>query len=136
MDINIEIHLPFPPTENNYYVKTKNGVFISKQGRQYREKAIEYIREQIPTKLKLEDRLMCICILYPPDRRTRDVDNYDKALIDSITHSGLWLDDSQSDQLFIFRGEIIKHGKVVLFIRDAGPIIPVNNPHLINSIIR
>lgn len=33
--------------------------------------------------------------LYPPDRRRRDIDNPLKCLLDSMTHAGVYEDDSQ-----------------------------------------
>jgi len=34
-------------------------------------------------------------MLFMPDRRKRDIDNTLKALLDALTHAGVWLDDSQ-----------------------------------------
>ncbi|WP_275272978.1 RusA family crossover junction endodeoxyribonuclease [Pantoea ananatis] len=34
-------------------------------------------------------------LLYPLDKRNRDLDNYQKALFDSLTHAGVWVDDRQ-----------------------------------------
>ena len=39
----------------------------------------------------------------PPDRRVRDLDNLLKAPLDALTHAGLWVDDSQIDELTIMR---------------------------------
>jgi crossover junction endodeoxyribonuclease RusA len=38
-----------------------------------------------------------------PDRRRRDLDNLMKSTLDSITHAGVWEDDSQIDHLSIRR---------------------------------
>nr|WP_246877229.1 RusA family crossover junction endodeoxyribonuclease [Pantoea ananatis] len=34
-------------------------------------------------------------MLYPLDKRNRDLDNYQKTLFDSLTHAGVWVDDRQ-----------------------------------------
>lgn len=52
-------------------------------------------------KERLEGELSVSLQLVPPDRRKRDIDNYNKALLDALTHSGLWSDDSQIKSLAI-----------------------------------
>ncbi len=130
--INLEIHLPWPPSVNHYYVHAKNGMFISKKGKEYRASVKDYIYEQCG-RLKITEQIMVSSILYPPDARTRDIDNYNKCMLDSVSDAKLWIDDSLIDQLFIFRGSVCKYGKVVLFIEDAGIVIPYNNPRIIKS---
>jgi crossover junction endodeoxyribonuclease RusA len=41
-----------------------------------------------------------LIILYPPDAR-RDIDNYNKALFDALTHAGIWEDDSQVKRMLV-----------------------------------
>jgi crossover junction endodeoxyribonuclease RusA len=52
--------------------------------------------------------------VHAPDRRARDLDNLPKALLDALTHAGLWEDDSLIDELHIFRCGPIKGGCVVV----------------------
>ena len=59
-------------------------------------------------------------MVYPPDRRKRDIDGYLKALLDSLTHAGVWLDDEQVDSIYITRGEVVKGGKAVVEILPMG----------------
>lgn len=117
-----ELFLPFPPTVNNYYVKTQRGVFISHKGRKFRENVISSINEQLAG-VHLDDKMLVEVVLFPPDRRKRDIDNYNKPLLDAITHSGLWEDDSQVDQLFNYRGIVKKPGQAYVRITDAGPVV-------------
>lgn len=119
-----ELYLPFPPTVNNYYVKTKRGVFISMKGKAFRAQVAEAVIEQLPSAY-IDDKMLIEVVLYPPDKRRRDVDNYMKALLDSLTECGLWEDDSLVDQLFIYRGEVHKKGMVFLRITEGGPILKV-----------
>ena len=117
------MYLPFPPTVNHYYVKTKRGVFISKKGREFREKVADEINQQLPgTTIGEENKLSVDVVLFPMDKRKRDVDNYNKALLDAITQAGLWFDDSQVDQLHIYRGEVVKGGYCIVRIKEAEPI--------------
>lgn len=119
-----ELYLPFPPTVNNYYKKSSSGgTFISNKGRKFRSEAAEAISEQLPG-VHIEDRMLVEVVLFPPTRAVRDVDNYNKALLDAITQAGLWEDDSLIDQLFNYRGEVrSRRGSIYLRITDAGPII-------------
>ncbi len=119
-----EIYLPFPPTVNNYYVKTKRGVFISMKGKKFRAEVAEAVNEQLPG-VSLDDKLLVEVVLFPPDKRVRDLGNYDKAMMDAITEAGLWEDDSLIDQQMFYRGEVVKGGQVFMRITDAGPIIPL-----------
>jgi crossover junction endodeoxyribonuclease RusA len=53
---------------------------------------------------------------HPPDKRRRDLDNILKCLLDSLTHAGVWDDDSQVDELAVIRGEIVPGGKVKVVV--------------------
>ncbi len=119
--MNIIIHLPFPISVNSYYIK---GKILSARGRKYKDIVGDACAEQGVHGLSLDGRLMLTVILYPPDKRVRDLDNCLKSLQDAIGRADVWLDDRQIDQLAIFRGITIKGGKAVVLISDGGPIIP------------
>ena len=130
--MDVELILTWPPTINSYYVLVRNRKFISKKGKAFRVEVAEAVREQLGAWVACADRMLVEVILYPPDKRTRDLDNYMKALLDACTESSVWEDDSLIDQLFIFRGQTISGGRVVMRISPAGPIIPhaQKSPHL------
>lgn len=126
----LELFLPFPPTVNSYYSHTRSGVFISKKGRIFRDKVIKLVNEQLPN-ITIDYKMFVEVVLYPPDKRIRDLGNYDKALMDAITHSFLWEDDSLIDQQIFYRGATRygnRHGKLpgMAYVRisEAGPIMP------------
>lgn len=48
-------------------------------------------------------RLGVRAVLYPPDRRKRDLDNAWKVISDACTRAGVWVDDCAIDQLTLFR---------------------------------
>lgn len=125
MDI-IHIELEFPPTINSYYGQTKRGIkYITKRGKLFREGVLQSCFEQNAFGLSLEDRLQLDVILYPPDKRTRDLDNYMKALLDAMTHSKVWVDDEQVDGLAIHRGKVVKGGKCAVRVSmHHGLILP------------
>ena len=122
--MHYEIFLPFPPTINSYYVKTARGVYISNKGRKFRAEVLDAVHEQLPN-ITIDDRMLVEVVLYPPDRKRRDVDNYNKPLLDALTQAGLWEDDSLIDQLFNYRGATTQSGRVFMRITDAGPLLQV-----------
>lgn len=120
----IVLFLGFPVTVNSYYTSgSGKQKFISKAGRSFRDDVIRAVSEQLPN-ISIDYRMHVQVILFMPDSRVRDLDNYMKALLDAITHSGLWEDDNLIDQLEIFRGETVKKGCVKIVINEAGPIVP------------
>lgn len=120
-----ELYLPFPPTVNNYYQKSKSGGrFISNKGRKFRADVAEAVADQIGDTVPIDYNLLVEIVLFPPDNRTRDVDNYNKALLDAITETGFWEDDKLINQLFNYRGETrSRNGSCYLRVSEAGPII-------------
>ena len=122
--MNIELYLPFPPSINNYYVKSKSGgKFISVKGKKFRADVHEAIIEQAPA-LRISGKVLIETVLFPPDLRRRDIDNFVKPLLDALTHAEVWDDDSQIDQHFNYRGVKVYGGQTLLRITDAGPLIP------------
>ena len=114
----IQIELPFPPSVNRYWRSVKGRVLISKEGREYREKVVWRVRQNMQQHKRSygDDRLSVLIVAYPPDARRRDLDNLPKAVLDALQHAGLYKDDSQIDDLHITRGVIIKPGKLVVTI--------------------
>lgn len=54
-------------------------------------------------------RLSVKIVIHAPNKRKFDIDNRIKSLFDAITHSGLWDDDEQVDEIHIYRGDIQKN---------------------------
>lgn len=64
----------------------------------------------------IKERVSVRIFAHMPDNRRRDLDNINKSLLDSITHAGVWLDDSQIDELHVTREEAIKNGLIKIII--------------------
>lgn len=123
---NLIVFLPFPPTINSYYSSGAGRQrYVSKKGSDFRAAVHETLAEHNAANIRLDIKLNVEVILYPPDARVRDLDNYMKALLDALTHGGLWVDDNLIDQLSIFRGEKVSGGLVRLEVNPAGPIMPL-----------
>jgi len=128
------LELPFPPTVNSYYSKTQRGVYISKKGRQFRDLCAGECVQQNAYGLLIDTRLQVDVILYPPDRRIRDLDNYMKALLDALTIAKVWTDDSLIDGLAIHRGKVISGGKCALRLQQHSGMIFPNSKEVFNFI--
>lgn len=115
----ISITLPFPPSTNSYYrnVRVGNKQFtkISERGRQYKTECFWLLKQQRACN-KLSHSLRVTITLHPPDAKRRDLDNFNKALLDVMTHAGVYLDDSQIDHLTIVRAPVKKPGCVTVEI--------------------
>lgn len=102
----ILLKLPYPPSVNTYWRSVSKGpmagrVLISEEGRNYRASVLQLVDE-----LKLDSRLRVEIEAVMPDRRKRDLDNLPKAVLDALTHAGVWGDDGQIDDLRIYRGQV------------------------------
>ncbi len=111
----LKLILPFPPSVNTYWRIHNNRILTSVVAREYRTKCDWAVMQQRGA-VNLSGRLSVAVILHPPDRRKRDIDNYVKSLFDSLTRSGVWVDDELVDELHVTRGGIIPGGKVVVTI--------------------
>lgn len=120
--------LPFPPSVNKYWrnvvVRGRHGhwraqTLISRTGRRYRADTIKSVLKQSRLWHNLTCPLLVEIALHPPDKRRRDVDNYLKALLDALTHAKVWEDDSQIDQLHVWRGPPVDGGQVRVWIWPA-----------------
>ena len=115
---NYFLKLQFPPSMNTYWRHVGHRVLISKKGREYRLNAIDDVMEQLPRHKVVFGRVKVRIDLYPPDRRKRDVDNYLKVALDSLTHANFWDDDSQVDDLRVVRKGIENGGRMTILITE------------------
>jgi len=122
--MNLILHLPFPISVNNYYMLVGRRKILSARGRLFKESVSDACHEQGAHGLSLDIRLCLAVILYPPDRRVRDIDNCMKSLLDSLTLAEVFTDDRLIDQLMIYRGAVRKGGSCTVLINEGGPIIP------------
>ena len=115
----VTVELPYPPSLNHYYRHVGNRTLISRQGRAYREAVVKLVgRLQLkpilgPLDLQIE--------LFPPDRRRRDADNAQKALLDALTHGGVYGDDSQIVHLDTWKRDPVPGGKAIVTIKEMDP---------------
>ena len=118
----MKLVLPFPPSVNTYWRAPNSGPLkgrhlISAKGRAYQSAACAAIVEQLRRLPKPSSSPAAVeIVLYPPDLRRRDIDNYNKALFDALTHAGVWEDDSQVQRMLVEWGPKVAGGRVELTI--------------------
>ena len=86
-----------PPSVNSLWVNKPSGRYKSKKGKIFEETARSELKNQFrckPLASSLEVRIW----LYFKDKRKRDIDNYNKAILDSMTEI-VYEDDSQIEEL-------------------------------------
>lgn len=95
------IELPFPPSVNTYWRMFQNRMIISKVGREYRKAVQEAVLLQKANK-QIGGAVVVVIEAFRPDNRLRDLDNLLKASLDGLTHAGVFIDDSQIQDLRIY----------------------------------
>ena len=116
----VSVVLPWPPSVNSYWRSYRGRNILSKRGRLYKEAAGRAVLAAGANR-HLSGRLRVKLVAYPPDRRRRDIDNLTKLALDSMQVAGVYLDDSQIDELTIIRAEVEKGGVIVAEVETIGP---------------
>ena len=118
----MKLTLPFPPSVNTYWRNTRKGVLISASGRCFRSNAFAAVLEQLKRHPQpITVNVQVAVLLFPPDKRQRDLDNYLKALFDSLTYAGVWGDDRQIKRFTVEWGQVTKGGKSEEVISEFCP---------------
>ena len=120
------LSLPYPPSVNHLWrhvvIRGAVRTLLSADGRKYKDAVRAKVYTQIGFDVSpFSGRLAVALIVYPPDRRRRDIDNVFKVLGDALSPEkgkvrgfpGLWLDDSQIDILHVERGHVHREGGCV-----------------------
>lgn len=100
-----EITLPHPPSVNSYWsqrvVKATKGPmagkyiavpFLTDKARQFREDAMKLALGRKP--VSSGSAIAVHVMVYPPDRRARDLDNLAKGILDALVHAKILRDDA------------------------------------------
>ena len=91
---------------------------MSKAGREYKQAVAEYVSCNDFPKMGSK-RLSISMIVWPRDKRVFDIDNRIKSVLDSLQDAGLFDDDSQIDELSIYRGsQIVPGGSIKVMIEE------------------
>lgn len=124
-------NLSYPPSVNHLWrhvvINGSVRALLSKEGRKYRG-LVRLALDNNPIDFisPFRGRLAVRVIVYPPDKRRRDIDNVCKACLDALGPDrkgewGAWLDDSQIDILHVERGPVHREGGYVrVHVREIG----------------
>lgn len=117
-----EVHLPWPPSVNNYWKRGKFGnVYVASAGKEYRAAVLRRMKT-LTRRFRGSVALLIKC--HPPTRRKYDLDNLNKAMLDSLTAAGLWGDDSQVADLHLVKAPPERGGRVEVFATDMRDQLP------------
>ena len=111
----IKLTLPWAPSTNHSHHYGSGRKFMSKSTRLFREKVQEIV---IDAKAKITGtpRLAIFYAFYPPDKRRRDIGNYEKQTTDALMEAGVFEDDEQIDFIWLVRRPQIKGGQIKVVI--------------------
>jgi crossover junction endodeoxyribonuclease RusA len=117
----MQLTLPFPPSTNRIWrsvcVRGRPRVLLSREGRAFRQAVREVLQGQHVQ--ALTGRLYVRMDAHPPDNRRRDLDNLQKSILDALQQAGVYLDDSQVDDLHICRRDCRPGGVVIVNIEPC-----------------
>ena len=99
----LTLDLPFPPSVNHYWLQKGAKRFLSERALTYRREVWHLFAESKHKGFGCKQRLHMAVLIYPPDKRRRDLDNCLKAIQDSLQHACVFEDDNQIDALTITR---------------------------------
>jgi crossover junction endodeoxyribonuclease RusA len=109
------LHLPYPPSINNYWIASGHRRFISKRGVEFKQAVSEYVAlHQLES---FGGALVDVnIILRPRNLRLMDIDNCIKPILDALQDANLMDDDKQVGHVSIRRGLPITDGKCIVSI--------------------
>ena len=112
----LKTELPYPPSINHYYIRSRNGVVLGARAKKYRKDVMILCNKHRGAFTK-DDRLSLTINAFPPDKRWRDLDNLGKAIMDGLEHAGVFPNDNQIDVLNIIRRSIEKpYGLIYIWL--------------------
>lgn len=112
--IGYGFELPFPPSVNAIWRRVGRKTLLSAPARRYRGQVVQRLLQQFGKLPKVGTGPLAVTIrACRPDARRRDLDNLPKAILDALTHAGLWGDDSQIEHLAICWAPLARAGVFV-----------------------
>jgi Holliday junction resolvase RusA-like endonuclease len=111
----IKLTLPWAPSANHSHHYGSGRKFLSKKTKEFREK-VQEIAIDAKAKIPGTPRLAIFYAFYPPDKRRRDIGNYEKQTTDALMEAGVFEDDEQIDFIWLVRRPQIKGGQIKVVI--------------------
>lgn len=116
--IKQEYLIPFrPPTVNTYWRRSGKNIHLSEKGTAFKRNVKLFMRTQ--KNKKISDKPLAVdLILNFKGKTKRDIDNYCKGILDSLTGI-LWEDDSQIIKLNIEKNIGEKEDNFILRVQEV-----------------
>lgn len=92
--MDVVIKLPYPPSLNTLYKWSPKGIYMSTEGKRYKNYVGLYVRSLNITPFDKDDDISMTILAYPKDNRVRDISNIEKLVGDSLK-TILFPDDRQ-----------------------------------------
>lgn len=96
------LHLPFPPSGNKVWRHVGQRVLLSREAKAYIDTVKRCVLASGLEGLPVTGKIAIEIAATKPDRQRRDLDNLLKITLDCCTKAGVWCDDSQIHELFIY----------------------------------
>jgi crossover junction endodeoxyribonuclease RusA len=118
------LHLPYPPSINNYWIASGNRRFVSKRGRDFKLTVQEYVALH-----QLESfgggMVNVDIVIRPRDARLMDIDNCIKPVLDALQDAGVFDNDKQVSSVSCHRGLVMKGGGgCIVVVTEAQDVPP------------
>lgn len=138
----VKLALPYPPSINHYWRNFRGRMVISQEGRAFRRNVCALLAPAPgssgngPRQPPSGGRIALTMDAFPPDRRRRDLDNLQKAVLDALQHGGVYRDDSQIDLLVTRRCDTVPEGLMLVQITELPSLCcpvcggPLNNTNV------
>lgn len=65
------------------------------------------------------EKLQIQLLIYPPDKKRRDIDNICKVILDTLQRAGIYDDDFKVWKLTVERQEVRQYGEVEFIIKEV-----------------
>lgn len=123
MTTRLNMTLPYPPSGNHMWKHTRQGKhYLTDRARSYYADVgmATYHQQAV---IGIDQPIQVQCVLYPPDKRRRDMDNAWKVISDALTKAGVWEDDHFIRKLTLEWQTPVKGGKVFVSIALRDEIV-------------
>ncbi|MGL5123262.1 MAG: RusA family crossover junction endodeoxyribonuclease [Fusobacteriaceae bacterium] len=117
--IEYVIILPFvPPSTNTYYRRSGHHMHISKKGQEFKKACINIFKKEFLEDEPFKGNIKMKVELFFKDKRRRDIDNYQKALQDSMNKI-IFDDDCQIIELKLIKNIACGENKTIITISEV-----------------